>query len=33
VIDAEDLDEAITIAAEHPMAAGGRIELRPFWAD
>jgi hypothetical protein len=33
VLDCEDLDEAIAIAAEHPMAAGGRIELRPFWVD
>ena len=33
VLEAEDLDEAIAIAAEHPMAAGGRLELRPFWVD
>lgn len=31
VIDAPDLDEAIGIAAAHPMAYGGAIELRPFW--
>lgn len=31
VIEAADLDEAITIAAEHPMAFGGAIKLRPFW--
>jgi len=31
VIDAPDLDTAITIASEHPMAHGGAIELRPFW--
>lgn len=32
IIDAPDLDEAISIAAAHPMAYGGAIELRPFWA-
>lgn len=26
-----DLDEAIEIAARHPMARNGRLELRPFW--
>jgi hypothetical protein len=31
VLDCEDLDEAIAIAASHPMAASGRLELRPFW--
>ncbi|HWJ84440.1 MAG TPA: YciI family protein [Cellulomonas sp.] len=31
VIDAPDLDAAIVIASEHPMAHGGAIELRPFW--
>lgn len=31
VIEAPDLDEAITIAAAHPMAYAGAIELRPFW--
>jgi len=31
VIDAPDLDTAITIASEHPMAHEGAIELRPFW--
>jgi hypothetical protein len=33
VLECEDLDEAIAIAAEHPMAAGGRLELRPFWEE
>ena len=33
VLECEDLDAAIAVAAEHPMAAGGRIELRPFWVD
>jgi len=31
VIEAPDLDTAITIASEHPMAHGGAIELRPVW--
>jgi hypothetical protein len=31
VLDCEDLDEAIEIAAKHPMAYAGRIELRPVW--
>ena len=31
VIDAADLDEAIEIAAKHPMARAGRIEVRAFW--
>ncbi len=33
VLECADLDEAIAIAAEHPMAAAGRLELRPFWVD
>ena len=33
VLDCADLDEVIAIAAEHPMAAGGRLEIRPFWVD
>ena len=33
VLECPDLDAAIAIAAEHPMAAGGRLELRPFWVD
>ncbi|GAA1710971.1 YciI family protein [Isoptericola hypogeus] len=31
VIDAPDLDTAIVMASEHPMAHGGAIELRPVW--
>ena len=31
VLDCTDLDEAVEIAAKHPMARGGRLELRPFW--
>ncbi len=33
VLECADLDEAVRVAAEHPMAAGGRLELRPFWVD
>lgn len=31
LIDVENLDEAIEIAAKHPMARFGRIEVRPVW--
>ena len=31
IIEASDLDEAVRIAAEHPVAATGTIEVRPFW--
>ena len=31
ILDCADLDAAIAVAAEHPMAAAGRLELRPFW--
>jgi hypothetical protein len=30
VLECADLDEAIKVASEHPMAVGGRLELRPF---
>ena len=33
VLECADLDEAIRVAAEHPMAVGGRLELRPFVTD
>lgn len=33
VIECDDLDEAIEIASRHPMARGGRLELRPFWTE
>jgi hypothetical protein len=32
VIEATDLDQAIEVAAKHPMAAIGTIEVRPFWS-
>jgi hypothetical protein len=31
VIDCADLDHAVEVAAAHPMAWAGAIELRPFW--
>ena len=31
VIECADLDEAIEIAAKHPIARDGMIEVRPFW--
>ncbi len=31
VLECADLDEAIEVAAKHPMARAGVLELRPFW--
>ncbi|MEV1328110.1 YciI family protein [Micromonospora costi] len=31
LLECADLDEAIDVARNHPMAYAGRIELRPFW--
>jgi hypothetical protein len=31
IIECADLDEAIGVAAKHPMARHGVIEVRPFW--
>ena len=33
IIDCADLDEAIEIAAKHPVAKFGMVEVRPFWTD
>jgi hypothetical protein len=33
ILECDDLDEAIAIAARHPMANGGKLELRPFWTE
>ena len=30
VLECADLDEAIEVAAKHPMASGGIVEVRPF---
>ena len=31
VLECADLDEALEVAAKHPMAKFGMLELRPFW--
>ncbi|MCW6007014.1 YciI family protein [Micromonospora sp. CPCC 205371] len=31
ILECADLDEAIEVAAKHPAAAFGTLELRPFW--
>ncbi len=31
IIDCQDLDEAIELAAKHPAARYGAIEVRPIW--
>jgi hypothetical protein len=31
ILDCDSLDEAIQIAAAHPVAEGGTIEVRPFY--
>jgi hypothetical protein len=31
ILECADLDEAIEIAAKHPVARFGMIEVRPFW--
>ena len=33
ILECANLDEVIDIAAKHPMARFGRIEIRPFWPD
>jgi hypothetical protein len=33
ILECDDLDEAIAIAARHPQANGGKLELRPFRND
>ena len=30
ILECADLDEAVAVAAAHPMAFAGRIELRPY---
>jgi hypothetical protein len=32
IIECENLDEAVEVAAKHPMAAYSMIEVRPFWS-
>jgi hypothetical protein len=31
IIEADDLDEAIVVAAGHPWAWRGSVEIRPVW--
>lgn len=31
VVECADLDEALAVAAAHPMARAGRVEVRPVW--
>jgi hypothetical protein len=31
MLECADLDEAIEVAARHPMAWNGMVEVRPFW--
>jgi hypothetical protein len=31
IIEADDLDEAIAVAAGHPWALRGSVEIRPVW--
>ncbi|WP_328477950.1 YciI family protein [Actinoplanes sp. NBC_00393] len=33
VLDCASLEEAVAIAAKHPLAHFGAIELRPFWEE
>jgi hypothetical protein len=33
VLECTDLDEAIEVAAKHPMARFGMLEIRPFWQE
>jgi hypothetical protein len=31
IIECADLDEALEVAAKHPVARFGMVEVRPFW--
>jgi hypothetical protein len=31
ILECDSMEEAISIAARHPMARAGRLELRAFW--
>jgi hypothetical protein len=33
IIECASLDEAVEIAARHPAAASGTIEVRPLWQE
>ncbi len=32
ILECTNLEEAIEVAAKHPMARFGRLEVRPFWS-
>ncbi len=31
ILECDSIEEAVRVAAAHPVAAFGRIEVRPFW--
>jgi hypothetical protein len=31
ILECDSIEEAVAIAAKHPMARAGRLEVRPFW--
>jgi hypothetical protein len=33
LLECQDLDEALEVAAKHPVARFGTLEVRPFWTD
>ena len=33
LLECADLDEAIEVAAKHPVARFGKLEVRPFWVE
>jgi hypothetical protein len=33
ILECADLDEAIEVAAKHPVARFGKIEVRPYWTE
>ena len=33
LLECRDLDEALEVAAKHPMARAGMVEVRPFWTE
>jgi hypothetical protein len=33
LLECADLQEAVDVAARHPMARFGKIEIRPFWTE
>ena len=33
ILECADLDEAIEVAAKHPVARFGKLEVRPFWVE